>query len=255
MSGDAGDRVVVVSPHLDDAVLSAWRVLAGRRGVEVLTCFAGYPPQDAAMGSWEVATGGLQGRAAVAARRHEDRAALALSDSGVTHLDLPDAQYRRDDTGVVDNLAELLGPRLRGREEVWLPAGIGGHVDHCATRDAVLAASDASSRRMLYADLPYAAQPGWPAGLTGGVRDRLVAAAAPRLGMATPIQQWRTALATVPVVALDDVRLTLLTAAERRDKWAAVQCYGSQLEALRCGRRHHLRRRRVFAFEAYWSLG
>ena len=242
----------MVSPHLDDAVLSTWLALDRRPGVEVVTCFAGFPSEDAAVGSWDVATGGPRGRAAVSGRRQEDLAALSRSRSMAVHLDLPDAQYRRDDVGVVGRLADLLRSRLPYGAEVWLPAGIGGHVDHIYTRDAVLAATGPQHRRMVYADLPYAAQPAWPGQLTGGARDRVVEALVPWLGRDTPLEQWRSAIAAVPGAALEDARLTRLTASQRRAKWAALRCYDSQVDALRCGRRHLLRRRRVFAFEACW---
>ena len=39
------ERVVVVSPHLDDAVLGCGRFLAVHPGATVVTVFAGNPPQ------------------------------------------------------------------------------------------------------------------------------------------------------------------------------------------------------------------
>ena len=46
-------RLVVVSPHLDDAVLSVWTALRGHGDATVLTCFAGEPPVGAAVSAWD----------------------------------------------------------------------------------------------------------------------------------------------------------------------------------------------------------
>jgi LmbE family N-acetylglucosaminyl deacetylase len=123
---------VVVSPHLDDGVLSIpalvrSRAAAGER-VVVLTVFS-------------------EGDDGYAARRDEDRAALALLGAEPLHLGLADAPYRRalprtfrglvltqlvegdaDAVAVahvlVDRLAAL-APDL-----ILLPLGVGEHVDH-----------------------------------------------------------------------------------------------------------------------------
>ena len=39
------DRIVVVSPHLDDAVLGCARFLSAHAGATVVTVFAGNPPE------------------------------------------------------------------------------------------------------------------------------------------------------------------------------------------------------------------
>src|SRR5665213_1523592 len=77
--------LAVVSPHLDDAVLSCAGLIAGAPATTVLTVFAGFPPaRDAATpaeflpGStfWDQAGGFVAGDDVVGLRRAEDSAAL-----------------------------------------------------------------------------------------------------------------------------------------------------------------------------------
>jgi len=52
------DRVVVVSPHLDDAVLGCARFMAVHPGATVVTVFAGNPPAyPQPMRTWDVQSG------------------------------------------------------------------------------------------------------------------------------------------------------------------------------------------------------
>src|SRR5215216_1292684 len=89
----AMNAVAVVSPHLDDAVLSAWLALTSAPSVRVISCFAGVP-EPTMQGLWDKRTGLSSAAAAIAARRAEDVHALGLSGSTAVHLDLLDEQYR-----------------------------------------------------------------------------------------------------------------------------------------------------------------
>lgn len=258
MSEGSSNFTIVVSPHLDDAVLSAWLVLQSQAGVRVVSCFAGLPPDGRDTGDWDAATGmSSPGRAVVEKRRAEDRAALALTASEAVHLDMLDAQYRRNGEGqeaLVGDLTSRLRPYLADAAEVWLPAGLGGHIDHLIARRAGLAATLSRQRRYLYADLPYAGQPAWPADVTGGLRDRAVHVASMIIRVPTPESMWQSALEDLPVAHRELTRIHRLTPGQNRSKHSAVSRYTSQIDALRCGRRNPLRRRRIFAYEAYWPL-
>jgi LmbE family N-acetylglucosaminyl deacetylase len=245
---------VVVSPHLDDAVLSAWLVLHGQPGTRVVTCFAGDPP-DSRVGVWDTRTGVPGGPDAIRARRAEDRRALAHSGSVPVHLGLPDAQYRDgNDEETAARLVEELEPRLVDAEQVWLPAGLGGHVDHVLARQAGLAASDGAVQRFLYADLPYAGQPAWPVPLTRSPRDVAVHVAVVMAGRRPQSEVWRLALAELPGVEWGDPLVHALTPQQKRRKLDALDEYRTQLPALRCTRRNLLRRRRLFRYEACWTI-
>ena len=66
----ASERIVVVSPHLDDGVLSLGASMASwsRRGarVELLTVLAGDPGSEVATGGWDGRAGFAHGRRGVA---------------------------------------------------------------------------------------------------------------------------------------------------------------------------------------------
>ena len=246
-------HTAVVSPHLDDAVLSAWLVLNGVERARVISCFAGFPPIGVS-GLWDERTGSPSAHAAVATRRAEDVLALGLTGSHAIHLDLLDAQYRVGGPPV-EELASLLWPHLKDAEEVWLPAGLGGHVDHIGARRAGLKVTGPAQRTYLYADLPYAGQPAWPADLTGSPRDVAVHGLVWALRRPVPARTWQATLADIGDAVPGDPRVQRLTPDQSRKKWKAVSIYRSQLSSLKCGPRHLLRRRRLFAYEVYWLLG
>lgn len=89
--------LVVVSPHLDDAVLSLGASIAratrsGRR-VEVLTVFAGVPESSVPAGGWDRRGGfATEGEAAIA-RRLEDRQACQLVRAEPAWLPFSEADY------------------------------------------------------------------------------------------------------------------------------------------------------------------
>src|SRR5690242_11145568 len=83
--------VVVISPHLDDAVLSlgaalSWAARHGAR-VTVLTVLAGRPDSSTPAGEWDAGSGfGTEGEAATARREEDERACEVL---GATPVWLP----------------------------------------------------------------------------------------------------------------------------------------------------------------------
>ena len=109
------DRVVIVSPHLDDAVLSCGRFMAVHPGVTVVTVFAGNPPAyPEPMRLWDVQSGFGPGDDVMEARRGEDRAALGLLDATPMHLDYIEHTYNPGDRPVApDVIAAGSLPRSR----------------------------------------------------------------------------------------------------------------------------------------------
>lgn len=181
-----------LSPHFDDAALSCGGQIAtwtaAGQSVLVVTITGGDPPADApsdtvrqlhARWTASLAAEGVAGDAAaaiVAQRRAEDRAALTLLRADWLHLPFLDCIYRcgpddfalypgpRDmfgapnpaDAATLTALAEALaGLPLTGR--VYLPLGVGGHVDHLATRQA---AERVFAAPFYYEEYPYTAWPG-----------------------------------------------------------------------------------------------
>jgi len=172
------------------------------------------------------------------------------------HLDLLDEQYRDGRDPPSRQLTDLLRTHLDGAEEVWLPAGLGNHTDHLLVRDAALAATAATNQSVrMYADLPYAGQPAWPDEVTRTVPDRVRNRLLVALNRPTRAAQWQSTLATAGLgERLGERVIHRLPRADLHAKVTAVRCYASQLDALRCGPKHPLRERRIFAFEVHWPL-
>ncbi len=213
-------RTVILSPHLDDAVLSLWHVLAGPGEVEVVNVFTG-PPPNCRLGWWDRLTGATDARLRLGERHAEDRAALATAGRAAHELSLPDNQHRDAELDRAA-LARALD-EAAGGSRLLAPAALSGHADHRAVRDAALALRDEGRKVALYADLPHAISYGWPPSVTG-------AAAQDHLD---PAAQWDQELATggltLATLRLDVRRLD--DAAHER-KLEAVRCYGTQLPAL-----------------------
>ncbi|MBP1641632.1 MAG: hypothetical protein H6Q03_301 [Acidobacteria bacterium] len=171
--------LLVLSPHLDDAVLSCGGRIAETtaRGGDVLvvTVFTAdepaVPPSRLAADLrrwWRLPAGEV-----MAARRREDAEALARLGAGLLHLGLPEAPYRLAASGrpFYDQLAHLFGEpepedrdalagalgahlaQLPRAELLLAPLAVGGHVDHRLLRAAVEAQDGPAA---YYEEFPYA---------------------------------------------------------------------------------------------------
>lgn len=154
-------RVTAVSPHRDDAALSAAAALdaLARRGaaVTIVSCYT--------RSSWAPFLPGATVEEVTRVREEEDeRYARSLGGRSLG-LALADVPLRRPGRSVFDPgeaedeadagaLATALGPHLDG-DAVLVPLALGGHADHRVVRAAVLA----MGRRLplaVYEDIPYA---------------------------------------------------------------------------------------------------
>lgn len=146
--------VLVVSPHLDDAVLSAGQFLAGRPDAVVLTICAGTPPHALTTG-YDTKCGFADSTSAMAHRRNEDRMAMALLGCSPVHADFLDGQYGPSPDR--DEVAKRIDEQIRCTEPEFLVGPLGlVHADHHLTRDAFLdVAFDYGIGVWLYEDLPY----------------------------------------------------------------------------------------------------
>jgi LmbE family N-acetylglucosaminyl deacetylase len=203
------DSVVILSPHLDDAVLGCGRLLSAYPGATVVTLYAGAPDSyPDPMTHWDTLAGFGPGDDALARRREEDAAALAILDATPLWLDFVEHQYLLraewvgpDDT--VDRLEEVL--RGLAPTAVLLPFGL-ANPDHAAAHEAGLRVRDRydAPAWLCYEDTGYKHIPGMLAWRVSQLFRRGV---------------WPTPVA-VPVDADD------------RRKRAALDCYRSQLLAL-----------------------
>jgi LmbE family N-acetylglucosaminyl deacetylase len=116
--------VIVVTPHLGDAVLGCGDLVAAHPGAVVLTVFAGIPSDAYVVPEWDAACGFSSPRQAVTVRRREDRAALEVLEAEPCWLNFPDSQYRR--TATLDEVAVRLARALRRHrpDVVAVPLGL-----------------------------------------------------------------------------------------------------------------------------------
>jgi LmbE family N-acetylglucosaminyl deacetylase len=152
---------VVVSPHLDDAVLSCAGLLAARPGGRVVTAYTAGPAAWEGLTSWDERCGFRAGVDVMAVRKQEDRSALALLGAEPVWLDLTEGQYepRPGPAEVTDRLRQHLTTLHPAPVTLAVPLGL-DHPDHVTVSDAVLALRREGvlpdATWLLYEDLPYA---------------------------------------------------------------------------------------------------
>jgi LmbE family N-acetylglucosaminyl deacetylase len=169
-------RYIYLSPHLDDAVLSAggWiheQTQAGNT-VEVWTFMCGLPPTDelspfarSVHEPWQLTTA----EEVVRVRRAEDIAATTILGAKAVHFDFLDCIYRRgkngewlyggismephpEDAEYPAKIAEAISARLSPDDKLICQFAVGKHVDHVITRRA----AELLGRPLHYvADIPY----------------------------------------------------------------------------------------------------
>lgn len=129
--------VVVISPHLDDAVLGCGQLLAGHPRSVVITALAGRPPSYATVTGWDAAAGFRPGEDVIAARRAEDRAALEILDARPVWLDFTDDQYGHSPaTGILACALEK-AIAATALATIYIPLGL-FHRDHELTHAAAV---------------------------------------------------------------------------------------------------------------------
>ena len=169
-------RWIYLSPHLDDAALSAggWIYDQTRAGtpVEIWTFMCGVPPTTELSPFAQVLHyrwGMSTAEEVVRGRKQEDANAAAILGATTHYFDFLDCIYRRGRNGewlyfdiFVDPLpeeadlpaqmAEAISARLQPDDKLVCQFGIGRHVDHIATRRA----AELLGRPLHYvADIPY----------------------------------------------------------------------------------------------------
>ncbi|MHB8466651.1 MAG: PIG-L deacetylase family protein [Acidimicrobiales bacterium] len=141
-------RIVVVSPHFDDAALGASHLLvrhAATSETTVITVLGGrppaYPPEPT---PWDALGGFRAGDDVVAVRREEDRAAMHVLGATPVWLEFPDHQYlaRQDRPTPADVAPALEAAIVAARPtSVFVPMGI-ANPDHVMTHDASMLVRD-----------------------------------------------------------------------------------------------------------------
>ena len=151
-------RWIYLSPHLDDAVLSAGGLIFEQTQsgipVEIWTFMCGYAPEGDVSpfaqllhAQW----GFSSAEETTRMRREEDKNAAALVGATVVHFDFLDCIYRREangewlysdvflpphpeDAGIPAQIAEVVSSRLKPDDVLVCQLSVGSHVDHVLVR-------------------------------------------------------------------------------------------------------------------------
>lgn len=169
-------RWIYISPHLDDAVLSAGGLLfeQARAGhsIEIWNIFGGIPSSHELSPlaqilheQWDIpAVSDL-----VYARRKEDQIACQIVGAVPVYFDFNDCIYRRGEHGewlygdifipphpqeenLPSEIAQAMLKRLNPTDQLVCPLGLGSHVDHVLVRRA---AEQLERPLIYYVDIPY----------------------------------------------------------------------------------------------------
>jgi LmbE family N-acetylglucosaminyl deacetylase len=218
--------VTIVSPHLDDAVLSLGATIAravrGGSSVSVVTVFAGDEASTEPADDWTRRCGFATVGEAYRTRREEDRRAMAQLGAMAEHLPL---DVGADD----DEILSLLGPALGAAEAILVPGSPCTQPEHARIARLVLGHSQ-TARLGLYVDQPYAMWRllGTPPLVGGGRVGNLL-----RLTLRTPSakRMQEPELPAALSTTVPDVRWRRLPHSQR-DRWTkarAISRYRSQL--------------------------
>jgi hypothetical protein len=236
---------LVLSPHWDDAVLDCWSLLASDRELHVINVFSG-TPAPGGLTIWDATTGA--GDSAERARERIVEDALALARAGREPLGLSflDAQYRGPPPApTLEQFDLALTAHAGSACRVYVPAGLGGHVDHLLTRRYGRMLLRTGMPVELYADLPYCILHGWPHWVDGR----------PEQPNRNVDAFWSSFLQDVPEMPpLRTARVERLEDHDAAAKLAAMSCYRTQLPCLDYGARGLLSDPEIHRFEVRWEL-
>jgi LmbE family N-acetylglucosaminyl deacetylase len=211
VSGIPGKRVVVLSPHLDDAVLSLGASIADAAAngadVAIVTAFAGNPARRIDPSAWDRRAGFSDSLEALTARREEDRLACARIGARPVWLPFDYGGAEVDENELASQLVEA----VRSADTVLVPGWPLQNPEHGVLALLALRLDLDAPALGLYVEQPYV---WWRSYVEPGLLPQLAAA-----GIKNPA--W---------IAVPSTR------AGRRAKRRALGAYRSQLNLLR-GRR------------------
>lgn len=137
----------ILSPHLDDAVLSLGQFMQ-TEPCTVVTVFAGSPRDG--LTDYDASCGFTTSAQAMTKRLAEDAAALDMLGADHRWLNFLDMQYGQPTRD--DELTEALDPFLQ--PDVMVPLGL-GHPDHVQVARCVRAAAPVGMPMFFYEEAPY----------------------------------------------------------------------------------------------------
>jgi LmbE family N-acetylglucosaminyl deacetylase len=219
-------QVAVLSPHLDDAVLSLWHVLSGPGSVAVVNVFDAAPDtSDDVDGWWDALTRASDAVTRARDRHAEDRVALSIAGRESVDLGFVDGQYGIGQEAP-EQLARAIDDAAPAPTSLLAPAALSGHRDHRSVLAVALLLRERGRLVGLYADVPHATRYGWPAWVTGRPPEPLL----------DPAAFWESELRSSGL-SLATLRPDVhrLDEAAHARKLAAVQAYCTRVPALEAG--------------------
>ena len=169
-------RWIYLSPHLDDAVLSAGGLISdqSRAGtpVEIWTFMCGYAPKGEVSPFAQLLHsmwGFSSAEETTRMRREEDKQAAAMIGAKILHFDFLDCIYRRgadgewlysdvfmpphpEDAAIPARIAETISSHLEPDDVLVCQLAVGSHVDHVLVRQG----AELLGRSLRYdIDVPY----------------------------------------------------------------------------------------------------
>jgi LmbE family N-acetylglucosaminyl deacetylase len=169
-------RWIYLSPHLDDAVLSAGGLIYDQFHsgipVEIWTFMCGYAPEEAVSTFAEMLHqmwGFSSAEETTRMRREEDKRAAEIVGASVFHFDFLDCIYRREadgewlysdvfapphpaDAGIPFQIAAEISTHLQPDDILVCQLSVGSHVDHVLVRQG----AELLGRSLRYdIDVPY----------------------------------------------------------------------------------------------------
>ncbi len=205
-------RYIYLSPHLDDAVLSAGGLIyeQTRAGipVEIWTVMCGFPPEGEVSPlaqDMHLQWGFSSAKETVEKRRAENMNAAAIVGAKAIHFNFLDCIYRRgkngewlytksvfdpplaSEVGLPAEIAKAIASRLKPDDILVCQLTIGNHVDHVAVRKA----AEILKRLLIYdADIPYLLNhPDELGPKTAGMKEKVHAVSE------TGLKSWQEAIA------------------------------------------------------------
>jgi hypothetical protein len=243
---DGAGPALLLSPHLDDAILDCWSILTDPGPVRVVNVMAG-EPRAGTVAHHERLAGASDSAAHVRQRVAEDREALRRAGRTPINLGFLPLSHRRGrpepSFGKLESALEASVPRPSC---VYAPAALGTvHPDHALVRAYALTLARQGLPTRLYADLPYCAVYGWPAWVTGEPADPCLDVNA----------YWRDSLdGAAAVCTRARAEVVRLPPAQAAAKLAAMRAYRAEFSVLDRGPVGQLSNPAIHGFEVFWTV-
>ncbi|MGD0167939.1 MAG: PIG-L family deacetylase [Gaiellaceae bacterium] len=158
--GEFGEDIVVLSPHLDDAILSLGAAIsqATRRGkrIRIVTVFAGDPESELPSTGWDSLTGFTSVGEAARSRRLEDEKACSIV--GVEPVWLPFPDNEQGGPPDVEEVTVALYSAVAGADAILVPGFPLLHPDHDWLARLIRRLELGPRRVVPYLEQPYALQ-------------------------------------------------------------------------------------------------